>query len=778
MRNPNSLPPWPRPEDSIGRQIPSSRIKGRIAWWPRGPAYAIFEDIIVSEIKDTLKAVDLGHADLFIRLYMIGRKPESANPLVMICCTDPGVRETAVNAIRDNGLLDRHRGFGLGGAALPLEHPLPVRRLSPHGPPPTPPPPPPGPLLPPSETNPLPFIIIQLPKFSYNARVDSMVFSSSYVPTIGRRIYGSYDIRQAAHPCATAGVVIQVDHEYYQLTVGHLFEAVSWISTSEHLSMMSLDECYFDGQDSDDNDNLEWEEETDMSGGSLPSPSRSSNEEIPQDYDTNVLGVSNPTFNTVDGSKKLSIGYRPYEDFTSSIDYAMISIPQKSAVIYTGQNINRVMLSENLYIEDVDEVGDGPRSIIVVTQGRLITGILTPEKIAYRNFRAQFESLFQVTLERELFEGDSGSPVLDKLTGSLYGHIAMGVPGTKVAYIVSAIEIFRDIEHAFAKPVRLYVKGDKKQKRIRTDPIDQQTLKSISTGQPSFSPGSHSNTGFSQFSQRPATLATSKRDKTRQPGFSPLPPFSVAGAPTDSQSSSTSTRLSKNPNTQPNVSSMVGHNENKTQNENKTRQPSFISTESYQSRRTSNFSYISVEPMLAPASAPAMHTTGSRFPSRSLPCEFVSMGCNKRFELDDVDGWIDHVVFDHLGNKLPKKVACWFCDTLTFDYHNSGNDRRSNFESRMWHIRDHILVDGFGDHDIRPDHFFMEHLEKHEIVSEQAYYYTRQYSEVPQGDWIIPHEAVPKEWEQQERGECEYYDPQKDKRKDRRRKYISGSDRK
>ncbi|KAI0205485.1 hypothetical protein F4808DRAFT_234796 [Astrocystis sublimbata] len=212
----------------------------------------------------------------------------------------------------------------------------------------------------------------------------------------------------------------------------------------------------------------------------------------------------------------------------------------------------------------------------------------------------------------------------------------------------------------------------------------------------------------------------------------------------------------------------MGHN-------NKTRQPSFSSTESYQSNGTSNFSYSSAASTSTSMSASVMHPTGF---ARNLPCEFMSMGCDVRFGLDDVDGWIEHVIFDHLKNKLPKKVACWFCDTWTFDYHNSGKDRRSNFDSRMWHIRDHILVDGFGDHDIRPDHFFMEHLEKHEIVSQQAYYYTRRYSEIPQGDWIIPHDAVPREWEQQERGECEYYDPQKDKRKDRRHKHKSGSSRK
>ena len=43
-------------------------------------------------------------------------------------------------------------------------------------------------------------------------------------------------------------------------------------------------------------------------------------------------------------------------------------------------------------------------------------------------------------------KGDSGSWVIDAVTGDLYGHIVAGVPETGLAYIVPAVKTFEDIE--------------------------------------------------------------------------------------------------------------------------------------------------------------------------------------------------------------------------------------------------------------------------------------------------------------------------------------------
>ncbi|CZR58947.1 uncharacterized protein PAC_08839 [Phialocephala subalpina] len=54
-------------------------------------------------------------------------------------------------------------------------------------------------------------------------------------------------------------------------------------------------------------------------------------------------------------------------------------------------------------------------------------------------------------------EGDSGSWVIDKFTGDLYGHIIAGVPESGVAYILPANKTFRDIEEVLG-PIDLVSK--------------------------------------------------------------------------------------------------------------------------------------------------------------------------------------------------------------------------------------------------------------------------------------------------------------------------------
>ncbi|KAI1756788.1 hypothetical protein F4782DRAFT_484147 [Xylaria castorea] len=723
----NFLPPWPDPQESIGRQVPSSRVRNRMVWWPRGPALEIFEKFIQPEIENLLKVVDLGHADLFIRLYMIGRKPESANPIVMVCCTNSKSRDAAEGTIRESGLLGGHKGIGLGGAALPLEHPTPVRRLSPNNQ---------GrnmpaessehdpadiysrrslsstianlPFRPQSGRGPYPstnsfatndsspFIIDTLPSSteSNNSNSGPVVFASSTEPSIGRRISTSTISGHDSHHYATAGVVIQVGENYYQLTAGHLFEVKndSWY---EEEPQIDSDECHFDGQSEDDERNSNYESEIGRRGSATPDDILSSsycstNEETTRSYNTNVHRESHPAFNrqhekgkilalerienriSTDNKflqnpstlgRRLPIGCLPHgKSFQASIDYAIIAISRDS-VENLNSTINRTFWPFK-FVKDYVEVGHEERRIIVVTYSKNIEGLLIPGKVASRDHRTrQFEQSVQVILEGEVFEGDCGSPVLDSSSGSLYGHVIMGVAGTKVAYIVPAVDIFRDIETRIGKPVSIVTKEDGVKMKTPTNGSDI----SLSSTSSIFSHASSSTS-----------------------------------APSEG---------------------------------------------------------LGLDPTIG-----------------SLPCEFIGYGgCAQTFAWDDVDNWIEHIISKHLNGNLPKKVICWFCDDATFDYRETGEtgDRRVNFEHRMWHIRSHIL-DGMNVHDIRPDHFLTAHLKKYRLVPEYAYHVVRRYAEVPQPNWIVPHDGVPADWE----GEYGYNNPLEETRKSRKYRHRSGKSKK
>ncbi|KAI0137282.1 hypothetical protein BJ170DRAFT_51407 [Xylariales sp. AK1849] len=108
-----------------------------------------------------------------------------------------------------------------------------------------------------------------------------------------------------------------------------------------------------------------------------------------------------------------------------------------------------------------------------------------------------------------------------------------------------------------------------------------------------------------------------------------------------------------------------------------------------------------------------------------LPCEFVGYAhCNRLFDADDTDGWMQHILFDHLQGRLPSDCLCWFCDDIEFfaKDHGLDNDLRTNLENRMDHIRRHIVFDHFTVNQIRPDYHFLDHLHRCGLVTDEVYH--------------------------------------------------------
>ncbi|KAI1397776.1 hypothetical protein F4819DRAFT_63101 [Hypoxylon fuscum] len=159
-----------------------------------------------------------------------------------------------------------------------------------------------------------------------------------------------------------------------------------------------------------------------------------------------------------------------------------------------------------------------------------------------------------------------------------------------------------------------------------------------------------------------------------------------------------------------------------------------------------------------------------------LPCEFVGIGsCDVTFRYEDTEAWIEHIINQHLRNKLPNKALCWYCDDFWFDAkEQTQGDRRMNFQNRMYHIREHI-ANGKTANDIRPDFPMLEHLLRHNLISEGRYNEYRRYNEVPcprsQMSHIYPPGYVPPERQQErERASRVIIDSEKEERRRRRHK--------
>ncbi|RKU47534.1 hypothetical protein DL546_005618 [Coniochaeta pulveracea] len=114
-----------------------------------------------------------------------------------------------------------------------------------------------------------------------------------------------------------------------------------------------------------------------------------------------------------------------------------------------------------------------------------------------------------------------------------------------------------------------------------------------------------------------------------------------------------------------------------------------------------------------------------------LWCELRDLcGCPAEFSIADTDLWIEHHRVDHLGDRFPSRLVCWFCDHVPFVAAHK-RDRYSNFVNRMQHIRQHIWDEYKVPDDMRPDYLMITHLRELGIISKDVYDTAMGYSELP-----------------------------------------------
>ncbi|KAI1761789.1 hypothetical protein GGR53DRAFT_504094 [Hypoxylon sp. FL1150] len=432
-----SLPKWPDPAQSIGRQIMSRRLGRRKAWWPRGPALEIFEKEIHPAIEAILKSVDLCYADILIRPYMIGRDPDRANPVVMICCTNSDTRNDAEVRIRSSGLLNKYAGFGLGAAALPLENSAPSRLLgSEHD----------------NQSQNTPN---ERHEDALSCRLYDVPF---YHPHLNPRVTTAGDGGELAEmntdipgrsPYATGGAIVDVAGECFQLTISH-FTGTSTNHFEDALS--DLEECHFDVSmdDSDSDDEVEPQQDllfaatsrgsmSPVSSASQTNTSSGKTEELSFD----VVESSSPSLHTLGVIRAGNL----------LLDYSIVRIPSH----ILRDNSNTVEYGHKLLVERVAQVGTEERAVVVVTSVGPLKGTLIPGGVSYRRRnQASCQTIFQVKLEVAAVEGDCGAAVLDEQTGDLYGHLFLGGTGSPVAYFIPAIHVLRDISNIMKRPVSIF----------------------------------------------------------------------------------------------------------------------------------------------------------------------------------------------------------------------------------------------------------------------------------------------------------------------------------
>jgi len=161
------------------------------------------------------------------------------------------------------------------------------------------------------------------------------------------------------------------------------------------------------------------------------------------------------------------------------LDYALVAIHPPKEV----DQINIVIPGTGddtrpLPIQDVAEVGRDERRVIAITgSSGVVKGILVPGiTFLGRGNQKGPQKLYVLQLNGFVAEGDSGAAVVDEISGTFYGHMVSGCPGTRIAYIIAAIDIFQDLESELLGQVTIA-----SQKTCQKSPIQSPTLSSLSS---------------------------------------------------------------------------------------------------------------------------------------------------------------------------------------------------------------------------------------------------------------------------------------------------------
>lgn len=431
---------WNNPEESIGEFI--KMIDGnKSCWKATGRARETFE-VLAKDIKTyTDECVDsiLGSHWVTWSIYMIGRTPQTAAPVVMFFCEERGPRRKIQDYVKQSGILQKYPGIKTGNATLPPDleqlEPLASDAIS--------------------HTN----------NFNISLSQSKVVVEYSHDNVTSTRV-------------ATAGGMVHLNGDAYVFTAGHLFYETSTSGPPREPKIIDdqwdidSDSHNDNGSDSDteidayDNEFVESTSQASNSCSDDDSSDAPSTQDSP--FSDALIQVDDQVISSTQATSSDAVETPPVEDTTPAIDVNILgskpSFPSSSAA--TGGHI--VVLSADLdyaliKFKNKDFKGNDndvnllrPTRVITMSlndtkiitstvSGGLMTGTLngTPSYTRLPNSKT-FQKVYTVYINGALVKGDCGSWVIDADDGGLYGHIIAGGGSKGAAYIMSAHKVFED----------------------------------------------------------------------------------------------------------------------------------------------------------------------------------------------------------------------------------------------------------------------------------------------------------------------------------------------
>jgi len=412
---------------------------GQLCWEAKGKCAQVYAEAKTKLLKELDQSQRESFCEICVSLFMVGKTPRKAKPMIMISSEDKRSREEAKRAITRSGVLV-DLGFEIG-----------VLKYLPSGP------------IHPAAGSPSEACWDSAsesegrdsdtwkektpdPSFHLNTPVSS---SAYYDSKQGLRITGMPIYVKTADGRARMGTanVVHNGSKYGYITAAHIFgplhQSPSSIDDGEDDLGISFDS---DSDSDSDNDNEDGEDDLNKKAsfaGALLSDSVRSRESYVFHGDSFGLGGATGPRDLSEVSMNLPHGLSLLGHLESdqepdkSLDCAIITIDDPGL----QQTLDRTRVLKGSDVSHVSKSTSEPKPSLAIawTARGPIHGTLNKVPILMRLPGSRsFQSVYTFAYEGEIKHGDCGSLILDTNSKVLYGMIIAAADRQPIAYIVAA----------------------------------------------------------------------------------------------------------------------------------------------------------------------------------------------------------------------------------------------------------------------------------------------------------------------------------------------------
>lgn len=408
---------------------------GQLCWEAQGRCAEDYKSKETALLKELNQSRRESFSEVAISLFMIGKTPQKAKPMIIISSEDKRSREEAKRAIERSGILGE-LNYKIGFLKYLPSGPIHSVAGSP------------------SEVS---GVYTAVPsscspeEWYLNSREDT-ISSSSNQPGFAVSSLAYYDseqrlrttampiyVKTAANRSRTATANMVYNGTIYKyITVSHVFSP--WGPSSIDSGEDDLGIPFDSDSEDEDHCNSETSQARGTTSASLKVPtSRDSNTDSAKSHGTKISTMPNDSLDTTNDlpSELLRLGeLSTDDDFDKSADYAIITIND----FKLQKQLANLALSNPDRITQIHAAEPKSSRVTAWTRHGAISGTLgnVPRVMRFSGSKS-FQSIYEFVYgDGSIESGDSGSLVFDESGKELYGMIIAASNSQSIAYVMAA----------------------------------------------------------------------------------------------------------------------------------------------------------------------------------------------------------------------------------------------------------------------------------------------------------------------------------------------------